>query len=108
MSVPTQVLMHLHPERHDQVNNQWRTQRQERSINKVKPDTTGRNIHFFTQKGADAKSLFFDKESEFIHKVYRQGVLVLGKSLECTTLSQFSLFNVLIQTRYAIYLTVLK
>ena len=41
VGVPPEVLVHFHPERHDQVNNDGRAKRQKRSIDEVKTNTTG-------------------------------------------------------------------
>lgn len=63
----TQVLIHLHPEGHYQVQNHWRSQRQERSINKIETDAASRDIHLLAQSGADAEGLFFNEVSNLIH-----------------------------------------
>lgn len=41
VGVPPEVLVHFHPERHDQVNNDGRAKRQKRGIDEVKTNTTG-------------------------------------------------------------------
>lgn len=67
MVVSPEMFVHLHPESHNEVQNDGRSQRKKRRINKVQTDAAGGYIHDFTHLGADAKCLTFDKIPELIH-----------------------------------------
>ena len=62
-----EVFIHFHPERHNEIQYHWRSQRETGGINKIKPDAAGRNIHHLAQACADTKCLAFDKIPEFVH-----------------------------------------
>jgi hypothetical protein len=54
------ITPNIDPKSQKQVENHGGTQRDEGNINEIKAHTTGRNIHFFAQIRADAKSVTFD------------------------------------------------
>ena len=65
--MPPEVFVHFHPESHDQVDDDRRTQREEGGINEVQPDATGRDVHFLSQPGTDTKGLALHEVPDFIH-----------------------------------------
>jgi hypothetical protein len=61
------VIAHISPKSQNEINNNRRSHRQQRSINKVQPDPAGGNTHPVADGRTNAKGIPFNKAFEFVH-----------------------------------------
>ena len=61
------IVFDVHPESHEQVNDNGRAHGKKGNVNKIFAYSGRGNAHFFTQIGANAKNMPFHKLPETLH-----------------------------------------
>ena len=76
------VLLHVQPEREDQVHDDRRGRRDERGVDEKQTDVARGNAHAFTQVGAHAEGMLFHKKLEPLHRwSVHPNLLILNDSM---------------------------